>query len=446
MKDRSRDLIFLSVVVLVHLVFYLLAFHFKKIYNGDSFEYVQEALNIKEHFFFYCGNLALPVKCEYMTLRPPLYPLFLMAIYFFAVNSWLVLAIQNVLSVITIYYARDTMLKLGYKRTYDWLLLILIVAYPSQFFFANNICADTFLQCFVVWYFRQLVLFWEKKKWKYAFGASAAVFLGAMAKPIFFPFALINLVFMVLIARSYSLSIYRTILIALLPVCGILAYCGWNQSRTGKFHFSSIEEINTAVNYQMFMASREGTLSAMDAHDSLLARAAVLPSFKDRYALVSDCSRQYIKSHLASYIRFHLMHSVRFFIEPGKAEIDLFTGWLSYTFLGTREAVNKGFYATIDEKGWAGLKEYVARNPSIPIVLIILIGNIVKIMGLFLYCVNRSMPRMPRLFIMVIIGYFALAVGPVANTHYVLPVSLIMMCCGAVGIIEFINKRRNLIS
>ena len=81
MKPYGKtDRIFFVAAVLIHSLFYLLALHYQRFFNGDSFEYIQEAFNIKEHFFFYSGNPALPVKEEYMTLRTPGYPLFLLLI------------------------------------------------------------------------------------------------------------------------------------------------------------------------------------------------------------------------------------------------------------------------------------------------------------------------------------------------------------------------------
>ena len=47
-----RDKIFIGIIVLVHVAFFLLACMYRRIYMGDSFEYIYEALNIKKYFFF----------------------------------------------------------------------------------------------------------------------------------------------------------------------------------------------------------------------------------------------------------------------------------------------------------------------------------------------------------------------------------------------------------
>ncbi len=59
--DR-HDKIFIGTIVLVHGLFFS-CWHanYTRIYMGDSFEYIYEALNIKKYFFFYSGNSSLPI-------------------------------------------------------------------------------------------------------------------------------------------------------------------------------------------------------------------------------------------------------------------------------------------------------------------------------------------------------------------------------------------------
>src|ERR1035437_10860362 len=114
LKLNRQDKIFISIITLVHIVFFLLACHYKHIYMGDSFEYIYEALNIKHLFFFYSGNPVMPIVPEYMTQRQPGYPLFLLAVYLFTVKNWIVIVLQNFLSVFNIYYCRNVFIKIGY--------------------------------------------------------------------------------------------------------------------------------------------------------------------------------------------------------------------------------------------------------------------------------------------------------------------------------------------
>jgi hypothetical protein len=149
-QEHSRRNITLIVLLLaIHAVYFLLALHYKRIYNGDSFEYIYAAVNLKEGFF-YSGNPAMPIEPEYMTFRTPVYPLFLAAVYTFALNNWIVLALQNLLSVWNIMLARRMLFRFGYKPRYDPLFLLLVVAWPTQFIHANTIEPEILLQSCVL--------------------------------------------------------------------------------------------------------------------------------------------------------------------------------------------------------------------------------------------------------------------------------------------------------
>jgi hypothetical protein len=426
----------------MHILFYLIAMHCKKLYSGDSAEYIQEAVNIRDHFFFYCGNLALPIKEEYITMRPPVYPLFLTLVYFFTISAWVVITLQNLVSVLNICYLRDTFLRLGYKKKYDWIFLLFVFVYPIQFIYSDTVSADILMQTFVIMYFRHFVLLVYDNKLSSAWWMSVAVILGAFVKPIFYPFALINLVVLLLWSYREKLKISKVLFIAIVPVFVFMLYNTWNYERTGKFHFSSIESINATVNYQTYMTRKVGALKATELHEKIRAELAVIPSYKDRYDSSIRIANRFLKEHLWSYAAFHLMHTGRIFIEPGKAEIDLFTGWLTPVFLGSEEGAHKGFYATIGEKGWSSLGNYIHENKSMPFVMLILIFNCLRIVGFILFLFARQIPIIVRTFILLLIFYFALVVGPVANTHYFLPVSLIMIGAAILGFQQWAEKRK----
>src|SRR3954467_8974841 len=99
-KFSREDKIFIGIIVLVHAIFFLLACNYQRIYMGDSFEYIYEALNVKRYLFFYSGNPAMPISPEYMTQRQPLYPLFLLSVYMLTINNWIVIVLQNLLSIV----------------------------------------------------------------------------------------------------------------------------------------------------------------------------------------------------------------------------------------------------------------------------------------------------------------------------------------------------------
>ena len=416
-KPTKKDIRFVSILVLLHAIGFLLAHHYTRIYMGDSAEYVYEALNIKQHFFFYSGAPAMPVTPEYMTLRPPGYPLFLLLVYMFTVNNWVVILLQNALSFFNIIYLRRILLQGGYQKSYDLLLLLFIAAYPAQFIFANTIAPDILLQTFAVLYFGNLIYLLQKKRNEYAFVMTMALIAGMLIKPILYPFVVVHFLLLIgyaLYRRSGRLGL---ISIALLPLIAILLYSSWNYERTGKFHFSSIQPVNALYyNCYLFYAHRDGMDKAKAFVQDEKEKIAAMPTFKERYEYADARSLQVLKSNLIPYTLFHLRESMRFFIEPGKGEIDLFTGKLTYGRL--YRDTSTGFYATIKRDGWSGIGEYFSRNRSMALVVIVLLFNCIRALGIVLFMFSRRIPIGIRLSALGFLCYFALMTGPIANTRY----------------------------
>jgi hypothetical protein len=439
-----QDKIFIGAIALVHIVFFMLACHYKRIYMGDSFEYIYEALNIKQYFFFYSGNPALPIVPDFMTQRQPGYPFFLLPVYLFTVNNWVVLVLQNLLSVFNIIYCRRALLKVGYKVQYDWLLLLLIIAYPSQFINANTIAPDILLQTFTLFYFGSFINFFQKKELKYAVWMSLALVGGMFVKPVLYPFALAHFCIVVFLAVYYKMKLQRPALVAILPFCAVLMYCYGNYLRTGKFHFTSNQSFNAIFYYYTWYSHKDG----IDSADKFLVkeRKAIneIPDFKERYDYSNARGMELLEQNFIPYMAFHLKNSARIFIEPGKAEMDLFTGRLTYGRLYHKEQT--GFFATWRKGGWGGMKQYIRGNPSLPFVMIVLLFNCIRLIGLLAFFVRRNIPLPLRVFTFILLAYFAVASGPISNTRYFIPVSLIAIGCAVLGFAGWLNKRTETIA
>jgi len=437
-KFNRKDKIFISIIVLVHVVFFLLACGFKRIYMGDSMEYIYEALNIKKYFFFYSGNSVMPISPEYMTQRQPLYPLFLLGVYLFTINNWIVLVLQNLLSVLNICYCRKALKNLGYKEKYDWLLLLFIAAYPAQFINANTIAPDILLQTFTLLYFGNFISLVQKKQLRYALFMSLSLVAGMLVKPVLYPFVIAHVFILVAVGIHHKILMQRTVLVAIMPLCAVLLYNYWNYTRTGKFHFTSNQAFNASYYYYPFISQREGVDSANKFLQKERAAYADKEIFKFQYDYANERGTELLKQNFFPYMAFHLKNSARIFIEPGKAEMDLFTGKLTYGMLYSKEQT--GFYATWKNKGLSGMGEYVRNNPSLLFAVLILIFNCIRLLGLFYFFMDRKVHWLVRFFVFTFACYFALAAGPIANTRYFLPVSLIVIGCAVCGFISKLNK------
>lgn len=434
-----KDKLFIGAVALVHVVFFLLALSYKRIYMGDSFEYIYEALNIKQYFFFYSGNSAMPIVPEYMTQRQPLYPLLLLSVYAFTVNNWIVIVLQNLLSVFNIYYARKVFINIGYKEKYDGWLLLFVIAYPAQFINANTIAPDVLLQTFTLLYFGSFIALLQKKQIRYSVWMGFALIAGFMVKPVLYPFVIVHFLIVIIVAVVQRAKMQRPIIIALMPLVAVLLYNYWNFTRTEKFHFTSNQAFNASYYFYSFISQKEGIDSANRFLQNERREYASIPEYKDRYDYANKRGAALLKQNFFPYIAFHLKNTARIFIEPGKGEMDLFTGALTYGRLYSKEQT--GFYATWKSKGWGGMRGYLHNNPSLFFVVLVFLFNCVRLIGFIWFLLSKKIHWLVRAFIFVVAGYFALAAGPIANTRYFLPVSLIVIGAGVMGLIDLRGRR-----
>ena len=426
---------FVVSVCLLHAVAFLAALHWKKFFMGDSAEYIYEALNIKNLFFCYSGNPAMPIEPEFMTQRQPLYPLFLMGVYVFTFNARVVVFLQNFSSIANMLWAREMFKSLGYNAKYDKLLLLFIACYPSQFINANTVAPDILLQTCTVVYMACFIKFYKQQQIKHLLWAGLALIAGMMVKPVLYPVAGLHIAFVIVSLLRRRAHMQRVIAAAILPLFFVLMYNRVNELRTGAFHFSSNQAFNAVYYFYPFVASKYGADSAEIFLHQERAAVAAYPEYRDRYAYANHRGRELIMDNFAPYLLFHVQNALRLFVEPGKAEIDLFTGRLTYGKLYSKHA--GGFYAAWHSKQPGALRAYVAENPSLIAIVLVFFFNVLKVIGFLLFLRLREIPVFIRMFFMLTVCYFAVAAGPIAAPRYFLPVSLVVSCCAIVGLSRF---------
>lgn len=399
---------------------------------GDSYEHVYMALNIKDHFLFYSANAALPLQAKYYTLRPPMYSLFLLIVYFFTVNNWLVLVLQNILSVFNIMYLRKAISSIGFDKKYDWILLLFLVMYPAQFIYANTIAPDLLLQTFVLIYFAQFILLLKNKTPRHAWIMSLVLVLGMFTKPILYPFVFVHAVIVAWLCFGYRVS-KKSLVAVLLPLLCILLYNTWNLERTGKFHFTSIQPLNAMYyNVRMYKEYTEGYEVAKAFMTKEKAIMEGQPTFRDWYNYGDERSAEILKENVLPYFLFHLRGVAQFFIHPGKGELDLYTGKMSYGSFYQKK--DKRIMETLRTMPLNELPTYFIHNLSVPAMFLILFFNFIKLVGFLAFLFIKRIHFAIRLFTFVLLGYFAFVTGPLANTRYCLPVAILFIGCGTIGI------------
>lgn len=437
LHQRKHDISFLIIISILHLIWFGAGMFWQHFYNGDSYEYIYLAENMGKGYY-YGANPLLPVNDFRLTLRTPVYSALILICYtLFGYSNWIILLLQNVLSVASCYLIRDTFHKIGQTNKYDWLYTLFLALYPAQMFFATTLAPDTLLQFFLMLYFRQLVLsLLRPKRTKYIILMSLWLVLATLTKPVVYPFLFLHLLY----ALWYCIR-WRSLLpvaAGMFPLLIMLGYGLWNQQRTGLFHISSIQSTNLLhYNAKYFLAWKYGHAYADSVSRAQKAAQNTLPDLKQQYEYASKEADAIIKSHLFSYSLFHLKESIRFFVEPGKSELDLYTGHLGYDF----DPKAPNFYKSYREKGVSGAWDYLKSYPWLPLLLFIFLLNIVRVIGGILFFCNKRIPLAVRLCVTLYILYFAIITGPVANARYFLPVLPVLSGAAVLG---FTGWRNNL--
>lgn len=437
----KKDLKFILFLFFVHAIFFTMALLYKRIYNGDSFEYVYMALNIKEQGWFYAGNPALPVVTEYLTLRPPLYPLFLTMVYLFVVNNWVVIVLQNLISIFNILYLRRTVRILGFKRKYDYIFMALVMLYPAQFIHANTLAPDILLQTSVLVYFHHFVLLVRQREWKHGLCMSVALIAGFLIKPVLYPFCWVHCILLLALATWLKLKLFRCAVASVLPIAVLLLYMSWNHQRTGKVHFSSTQSFNAIYYYYFYFADKSGIGPAKAFLQEERQTLSEIPVFKDRYDHANEKGMALLKDNFVPYMSFHLLHSARLIINPGKGEMDLFTG--RETLGGLYAAPKESFASALKRNGIGGLNNYLRTNPTFALAAIVLVFNLLRLAGIIFFMADRKVNILIRLFVAGLIAYFSITTGPIENTRYFIPVSLIAIGCAAMACQRALQRYKN---
>ncbi len=78
---------------------------------------------------------------------------------------------------------------------------------------------------------------------------------------------------------------------------------------------------------------------------------------------------------------------------------------------------------------------------TVPAMFLILLFNMVKAVGFILFVFYGAVNRNYRLLACAVLFYFAFLTGPLVNTRYHLPVSLIFIGCSIIGFQKLLLRR-----
>lgn len=388
--------------------------------TGDSKAYVYLAQNLLEHGVF---SVYREPPFEPDSFRAPGAPVLLAGIFaLFGVTivAVLVHALVAALVPVLLYILARPL----HERAAFW-SAILFAFDPVRLFAAASLLSDSF---FVMLLFVALITIEKARetralKWILITGVTLGFSVLVRSIAIFLPilFALYSVISIRPVRRGLSFA-------ALCVVAAYLIVLPWSYRNHILFDSWNVSAVGTAnlvvynaPEYLKWFPDERGSavLAEFQAKQESLPYHEALTLA--RSAEYTDTFRDIVRGHEVSYVFFHVVKTIPFFITDGLRDtLRLFIDMGSMPNLST--AIMSGDVSLI--------MKYL-RAGGIAIVLLLLGTAFWGIISLFCFAegVRAFVKRewFPILFYISIIGYFALLTGPVANARYRLPVAGIMM-------------------
>ena len=213
----------------------------------DPIEYHNLAVNLLEHSK-YSESLDSPSNA----LRTPLYPFFMMIIYFlFGVKPFIVIIFQIFIDCISAWILYHSILKIS-TRYIASISLLLYGVNPFIIFQCNTLFSDSLLLFFITSFFYLFVsyLYSDFDKWRnyYLYLSALVLGLATLTKPIVLYLTIPISVFIIFINKKQLLiSTKRTVFFLLIYTITILPWYLRNYATFGEFALSTSQSINSVL-------------------------------------------------------------------------------------------------------------------------------------------------------------------------------------------------------
>jgi len=330
----------------------------------DSDRYQQAARNIGQRGQLYARPLPpgppTGQAVQEFTIRPPGYPLLLLAV---GAPLGIVL-LQNALSLgaLAVVLGGWAASRARPPGRGAWAAaLALALSFPAQLIYASALMSEVPLQAVVLLGVGLGAGFARTGRTRYLAGVAVAVVAAWLLKPVFAPFTV------ALLGVGLGLAWrQRRPVLALLgatPLLLALAYMGWNWQRTGYFHFSSIADINL-LHYNAAGVLRQAQGPAAEAAwvARTLRAANAQPTFAARQRVVQAAAAAVLRRYPVRYAGQHALGMVTFFLDPGRFDSSVFLG----------QTAAPGLLGRLRGQGLGGLWRGLAQQPPLLLALLAL--------------------------------------------------------------------------
>lgn len=402
-------------------------------YLKDSLEYGYAADNLIEAGRLYAGSADAPFRTEYLSKRPPVYPLLLAGVRLLTGGDGLMLVIQAALGVFCLWLSCRLILKIhpGFRH-WAWLTPF-IVLYPAQYIYANLIMTELWLQAMLLAMTYALWCAWEKKSLLWFWVYTGLLVVGILTKPVLYVFVLPNVIIVCVYAWKWRSLGY--VAAGVVPILLVLGYMEWNHQRTGYFHFSSIQNLSllqyTTTSY---LIQTEGYAAAEAIVDTLYIRAQLNPDFAAGQRTIQAGCVEILTENPGKYLVYHVKGMINFFLDPGRFDL--------YTFFQIESSQGGGLFDAYSSDGYAGIWAYLKKQPVAILFLLLLVTllNALKLFALVVSVFHRKLDWIQRAILLLFVVYIAGLTGVSGASRFALPVYPLMVL-GVAGAIAWGQKK-----
>lgn len=420
-------------IILLHLIFGALAILTGGIYTGDSSEYLFAARNLVDHGRIYAADFSEAVDLKFYSLRPPGYPLLIAVTQILCQSHWFLLLAQNLLSFTVFWGILKWFNQSPFDQIKAYWIIILAVFFPVYFILVNMVMADLLLAVLIFWAVYFWINFFETKSGKSYIYSVCLFTLALLVKPVMMFFWIPLLTISTWLIKPGYKALIISVLI--LPLVGV-AWSWRNFEKTGVWQYSSIETQNILeINAASVVQSIHGLDSAILFRQKILQEASVFPDYAKKAGFIKEKSIEVIRQHPMLYVKAHLIGMLRFFVAPGKVDIDI--------FFQRADRLEISLLSEIRIYGWlSGIRRYIQAIGVFEFLFLGLlylggaIALLLSVIGFF----NQKFKKEARWMPAMVVLYVAAACGPGGYARFKVSVWPLMIMLSLMGLEYLMSK------
>ena len=433
-KQRT---IFFILIIIIHVCFFIKAIQTGQVFTKDSYEYIQQAKNIKNNNSWYCGDMNTAIQPALYSQRTPGYGAFIFVLKQINNSIWFLLIMQSLLSIFNFYVLYRLLQQLSIKINL-FVLLIPLFAFPSQFIYSNLVMSEMLLQTCVLLSFYFLVQFIRSKSasaiWLYQLFITCAL----LVKPIWYLFPFVSILFFIWLVRQKQVNRFAifTHLIPITIVAGIFFH---NHQQTNYWEYSSIQR-KLMINYNVFevLEQLHGKELASLMVDSMQDEAAIKKEYHEQAASLQQQINNLLWAHPFTFAWIETKGIVKFFTDHSRYDIE--------SFFSQVPAQVNSWQQDFKLNRWTGLFNHFKTYNLFYLFYLFLsmVINAFVLFCLFLFAKQKSISLHIRIALVLMIIYTALLTGPTGTTRFRLPVFPLLLLSFAVVlpiVQQWIKKR-----